>query len=100
MTHEARKLLELETSLLSERLRSLETAHGTERARHARERGVVKLHKKRSDELAAELEKQVAAIAIERERAVSLEACAKIRWTSLGASMRKHHASMGHTCGE
>ena len=67
VTHEAHRLLELEVRSRTNS-RGVEETLATERARHAREAGVIKLLEQRNEELAEAATRHSAELARERER--------------------------------
>jgi len=73
ISHEARKLLELEATLLSERLRTVDSAAELAESRHMRERDMMRLHEANVRESEENFQRNMHELATTRDRCVLLE---------------------------
>ena len=89
----ADRLLELEVTLKDERLRGVEETLATERARHAREAGVIKLLEQRNEEMAEAATRHSAELARERERNNLYEARLAEREEMMATAMEEVRAA-------
>ena len=93
ITHEGRKLLELEAALLTERCAALEETLETERSRHEREGAMVRLGQRHGDETAEALRSTQAELGAERERCSAAERALSQREAALAAIMEELEAA-------